>query len=142
MLSLCRTIIGSARGPTYIMTDPLKHLLRDAFTRMPRRYLGLLASGVITPAEYALLSAIADRTLSWKRLWEKLSFTELQRATGLSRQKVSDAVRSLETGGLIVRKKAGRSYAYALVPEGVESAYLLDNSSVDNAKTSVNSVDR
>ena len=131
------------------MMDPLKLLLREPFTRLSRRFLTLAADGTITPAEHLLLTAIADKTVSWRRLWEKLTYTELQSATGLSRQKVRDGLEALHRADILVRKPIGRSFAYALVPPGMtadqmEVLYLSKEAavSVDNSESSVYSVDR
>ena len=131
------------------MTDPLKLLLREPFTRLSRRFLALAADGTVTPAEHLLLTAIADKTVSWRRLWEKLTYTELQAATGLSRQKVRDGLDALRRADILVRKPIGRSFAYALVPPGMtadqmEVLYLSKGAtaSVDKSESSVYSVDR
>lgn len=124
------------------MSDPLKVLLAQPFTRLSRRYLQLLAKGSISLAEFALLVAIADKTVSWKRLWETLSYGDLQETTGLSRQKVADGLAALLNQGRIVRKPIGQSYTYALVPEGWTAAQLLGHCEVDKVEVVVNSVDR
>lgn len=124
------------------MSDPLKVLLAQPFTRLSRRYLQLLAKGSISLAEFALLVAIADKTVSWKRLWETLSYGDLQVATGLSRQKVADGLAALLNQGRIVRKPIGQSYTYALVPEGWTASQLLAHCDVDKVRVVVNSVDR
>lgn len=122
-------------------------LTREAFSRVARRYLKLVASGEITHAEYVLLSFVADRTVSWRQLWRELSYDDLQRGTGLSRQKVADAVASLDALNLIARKRLGRGHAYALVPSGLTSEQVLTVADdVDNhvaaPESSVYSVDR
>lgn len=131
------------------MTDPIKLLLREPFTRLSRRFLSLAADGTITPAEHLLVTAIADKTVSWRRLWEKLTYSELQTATGLSRQKIRDGLEALHRADILVRKPVGRSYAYALVPPGMtaaqmEALYVARGAglSVDNVESSVYSVDR
>ena len=144
--------LPSAGKRTYrapAMTDPLKLLLREPFTRLSRRFLALAADGTISPAEHLLLTAIADKTVSWRRLWEKLSYSELQTATGLSRQKIRDGLDALHKADILVRKPVGRSYAYALVPPGMtadqmEVLYLSKGAAagVDNPNLSVYSVDR
>ena len=128
------------------MSEPLDLLLREPFTRLSRRYLQLLASGSVSLAEFVLLLAITDKTVSWKRLWETLSYSDLQDATGLSRQKVADGLAALLDQERIVRKPLGRSFTYALVPHGMTAAQLLAHcdraSGVDISAEIVNSVDR
>lgn len=120
------------------MQDTLKHLKRQGFTRVLRYHLNLLQRRTITHAEYVVLAFLADKTLSWSRLWEQLSLSDFQRGCALSRQGVVDALDQLQSLQLIVRKPVGRSYAYAIVPEGLDPQLML----VDKAKVVVNSVDQ
>ena len=128
------------------MSDPLKLLLKEPFTRLSRRFLALAADGTLTPAEHLLATAVADKTVSWRRLWEELTYDDLQDATGLSRQKVRDGLAALRAANVLARKPVGRSFAYALVPIGMTVAELEALAGpefrVDKDGTSVYSGDR
>lgn len=118
------------------MLDPVQSLLKEPFTRLSRRFLKLLAAGEVTAGELVVLLVIADRTISWQRLWTQLSYTELEEATGMTRKGLGTIVERLCEADLIVRKPVGRSFAYALVPKHVTAVQLLgamSTGSVDNS---------
>ena len=107
------------------MTDPLKLLLKEPFSRFSRRYLKMVAAGDLTPGDLLVLLFVADRTVSWRRLWEELSYSDYEEGTGLTRKGVAGVVRRLVALDLLVRKRVGQSYAYALVPQGMTGAQVL-----------------
>ena len=118
------------------MLDPVQSLLKEPFTRLSRRYLKLLAAGEITAGELIVLLVIADKTISWQRLWTQLSFTDLQDATGMSRKGLGTIIERLGEADLIVRKSVSRSFAYALVPKHVTAAQLLEATVAQNVDNS------
>ena len=118
------------------MTDPLKLLLREPFSRFSRRYLKMVASGDLTAGDLLVLLFVADKTVSWRRLWEELSYTDFEEGTGMTRKGVAGVVRRLMALDLLVRKRVGQSYAYALVPNAMKGSQVLalcGPSSVDNS---------
>ena len=107
------------------MTDPIKLLLREPFSRFSRRYLKMVAAGDLTAGDLLVLLFVADRTVSWRRLWEELSYSDFEAGTGLTRKGVAAVVRRLVTLDLLVRKRVGQSYAYALVPNAMTGSQVL-----------------
>ena len=116
------------------MTDPLRLLSKEPFTKLQRRFLKALAEKKITPGEFVVLAVVADRTVSWRRLWEELSYTDLEEASGLSRRHVGRAVQRLLSLNLLARKELGQGFAYAIVPSGWTTSQLLAACDVDNAE--------
>ena len=88
-----------------VMTDPLKLLLREPFSRFSRRYLKMVASGDLTAGDLLVLLFVADKTVSWRRLWEELSYTDFEEGTGMTRKGVAGVVRRLMALDLLVRKR-------------------------------------
>ena len=130
-------IHGAAPSPA--VSDPLKLLLDEHFTRLTRRYLRLAGAGKITPAEYLLLAAVADKTVSYKRPFWAFSIADLTRTTGLSHQGVKNAVASLIGADLLSRKPKGQSYSYGIVPEGMTADEFL--AFYETPKAAVETVD-
>lgn len=123
------------------MSDLVKLLTKEPFTRLTRRYLQAAADGQITPAQFLVLTAVADKTVSWRRPWERLSNGDIKAMTGLSHQGVRDAVAALVEINLLVRKPVDNTFAYALVPIGMTGAEVMARWGVDNPARGVNSVE-
>ncbi|MDT0633190.1 MarR family transcriptional regulator [Rubrivirga litoralis] len=124
------------------MTDPVKLLLREPFSRFSRRYLKMVAAGDLTPGDLLILLFVADRTVSWRRLWEELSYSDFETGTGLTRKGIAGIVKRLVALDLLVRKRVGQSYAYALVPNSMTGLQVLASDrlrSVDNSDQLVTS---
>lgn len=113
------------------MSRPIDLLTAEPFTRLSRRFLKMVAKGELTAGDLLVLLVVADRTVSWKRLWTEMSFTDLEAATGLSRKALSTIVTRLAEADLIVRKAKGRSFEYALVPAGWTGEQVLTSSTVE-----------
>ena len=125
------------------VSDPLQPLLKEPFSRLSRRYLKLAGTRKITPADVLVLLSVADKTVSWRRLWAELSYSDIEDATGLSRRHVGRTISGLLTAGLLARKTLGDGHTYALVPEGWTAAEVIAASAsmgVDKSELSASAV--
>ncbi|HEX9952793.1 MAG TPA: hypothetical protein VGB53_13555 [Rubricoccaceae bacterium] len=119
------------------MSRPIDILSAEPFTRLSRRFLKMVAKGELTPGDLLVLLVVADKTVSWKRLWQELSYTDLETATGMSRKGLTAIVTRLTDADLIVRKAKGRSFEYALVPAGWTGDQVLASSTAEDVNNPV-----
>lgn len=82
------------------------------YTQIPNAILDNMAS--MTMPEYLVISAICRQTFGWHKKSEKLSATQLQALTGLSKHAVLDALDAALRDGWITRKPAGQTYRYTV----------------------------
>lgn len=82
------------------------------YTQIPNAILDNMAS--MTMPEYIVISAICRQTFGWHKKSEKLSTTQLQALTGLSKHAVLDALDAALRDGWITRKPAGQTYRYTV----------------------------
>ena len=121
------------------MADLVKLLAKEPFTKFSRRYLRLVSRKELTPGELVLLLVVADKTVSWRRLWLQASYADLSELTGMTRKGLVAVIDRLVQTDLLVRKPFGQSYSYALVPDGMTGAQVLAVCDVDNVELPVTS---
>lgn len=77
------------------------------YTQTPNELLDDLLPEIKTIAECKVTFVVARYTLGWQRDETELTFSELERLTGLSRTAVSDGIKAAESRGSIVRRREG-----------------------------------
>jgi phage replication O-like protein O len=82
------------------------------YTQVPNAILDALPS--MSMPEAIVLIAICRQTFGWHKKSEKLSITQLQALTGLSKHAVIDALNAALADGWISRKPAGQTYRYTV----------------------------
>ncbi len=73
------------------------------YTQIPNIVLDLMSE--MEETEFRVVIAIARQTFGWHKKRDKISLTQLQKLTGLSRQGVVDGIAAGERRGLIERNK-------------------------------------
>ena len=82
------------------------------YTQIPNAILD--AQPNMTMPEFGVVAAICRQTFGWHKKSEKLSVTQLQALTGLSKHAVLDALDAALADGWISRKPAGQTYRYTV----------------------------
>lgn len=91
-------------------------------------------------AELRVVLAIVRATHGWHKARERVSISQLEERTGLSRQGVINGINAALERGIIDREEIGQGYSYGLVVNGVDQQ--LVNEVDQKAPEVVNEVDR
>jgi phage replication O-like protein O len=83
-------------------------------TQTPNIYYDEIMPQIDTLAEMKVTEAIIRQTFGWHKTEDRLSLSQLQELTGLSRQSVAEGVKSALKRGYIGRRKEGQGYVYGL----------------------------
>lgn len=81
------------------------------YTQIPNALLDR-AMALMSGAELKVVLSVCRRTIGWHKRRDRISLTQLQQMTGLSRHSVIDAVRSMVAAGWIEQFADGDSFAY------------------------------
>lgn len=110
-------------------------------TRIPNELLDVMMSdGVkMSDAELRVSLAIYRKTWGWRKDRDKISISQLEALTGLSRQGVIDGIEAAMKRGLIAREACGNSFEYYPIVNSVDQS--SQETSQDSRPISVNSVD-
>lgn len=84
---------------------------REGFTRYPN-FLIDHALPHLSPSEASVLSVIVFKTIGWNRTWDRISLSQFEEMSGLSRPTVIEAIGSLLKKNIIERRKESDSYIY------------------------------
>ena len=78
-----------------------KELLKDNFTKMSNFILDNIH--LFSPAEYMVASVIIRKTEGWNKSWDRISFSQISKATRLGRETVRRSINKLLEKGFISR---------------------------------------
>jgi len=85
---------------------PMENDKSREFTTVPNEFFELLPE--LTDAETRVLLCVIRQTYGWHKMSDYLSISQLMEKTGLSRQGVVKAIKSLEVDRLIEVRREGR----------------------------------
>ena len=85
---------------------------KPTYTQIPNAILDNMSS--MTMPEYLVVSAICRQTFGWHKKSEKVSTSQLQAMTGLSKHAVLDAIEAALRDGWITRRPSGQTYRYTV----------------------------
>lgn len=83
-------------------------------TQTPNSFFDKALPQIKSLAELKVILAIIRYTFGWRKMSDKISLTQLQQATGMTRQGVANGLKLALEHGLIERKQAGNSFSYSL----------------------------
>lgn len=113
------------------------------YTQIPNEVIDTMASR--TPAQNLILIAVCRKTFGWRKENDRISISQFQELTGLSRQGVLNCIDSLIEIGCIERRQIGNSFDYSIVVDSQLSVPPIVNSVDQGSQLSipemVNSVD-
>src|SRR5258708_75327 len=69
---------------------------------------------MVEPAEWKVLSFICRKTFGWQKFEDRISLTQFEQATGLSRPWLVKILARLTKSGLLVKKRSTRGDIYGL----------------------------
>lgn len=81
----------------------------ETYTKVPNTIIELMMSNLITESEKQILAFVARKTYGFHKDKDRISLTQFEKATGLSRQGVVDALTRLVKRGLLVKKDGIRN---------------------------------
>jgi phage replication O-like protein O len=84
------------------------------YTQIPNVILDEMAKDM-GEAELRVVLAICRKTFGWHKVRDKISLSQLEEMTGLSRPGVLNGIEACTRKGLVLRVKSGLSYTYELV---------------------------
>ncbi len=91
---------------------------RAGFRRIDNDLFHSIIAANLSGSEYKILLTIIDRTLGFQRESQKISLSDFQAMTGLSRQGVCNALRQATSKGIIATQKSrGKTTVYALIKD-------------------------
>jgi phage replication O-like protein O len=101
----------------------------NGFTKIPNELLDNMDK--LSESELRVALAIARKTLGWQREQERLTFSEFESVTGLSRTAVRDGINQAIKHGVISRDQVGaQAFAYR-IPVGL--SYQFDDATGSNS---------
>lgn len=79
-------------------------------------------------AEFKILMYIARKTFGWHKLRDRISLSQIQKATGFTRSNITNAIRSLCKLGLLLKMKMGKigeeqTYYEIVIDENLNNSY-------------------
>jgi replication protein O len=100
------------------MGKPEQNLLLVNSTQVPNVFLDRIMC-VATDAIFKCLMCVARQTYGWRKHWDAISITQIERITGLSNRSVIDNMAHLREAGLVLRRtgenpKYGMEYSLNL----------------------------
>ena len=84
-----------------------KHIVPSNYTQIPNVLIDYWMKE-LNPTAFKIVMAIARKTFGWQKNTDAISLTQLQDITGAGRQGVVNAIKELESLGLISGKRSGR----------------------------------
>jgi phage replication O-like protein O len=81
----------------------------------------------LSPAEFKVLLAICRKTFGWHKVQDKISLTQLEKLTGLSRKGIEKSLKILEKHGLIEKEKSKCPHGGNGVNKYVINVYSVTN---------------
>lgn len=107
------------------MSTPESGFEKPNHTQAPNSFFDELLPQISSLAELKVTLAIIRNTFGWHVQSAKLSFTELEKLTGLSRQSVADGLELGMQRGTIRREAEGNGFAYRLVVKNLDQSKKL-----------------
>lgn len=80
---------------------------RPNHTQVPNSVIDTLMRE-LSPAEFKVFIVVCRKTIGWHKLTDEISITQFMEITGLSNKGVINAIRSLESQGLIIATRRDR----------------------------------
>ena len=114
------------------MTTPSSGFAPPTYTQVPNELFAMLPD--LSHGELCILLAIIRETFGWHRPTCKLSLSQLQQLTGLSRPTVVATLRQCLDRGLIQRHADNDSYRYSLVID-TEAVKKVDHPQLNDLTT-------
>lgn len=99
------------------------------YTQIPNAILDNMAS--MTMPEAVVVLAICRQTFGWHKKSEKISVSQLQSITGLSKHAVLDALDAALADGWITRKPAGQTFRYTVNVQEVAARQMHQSQEVE-----------
>lgn len=84
------------------------------YTQIPNKLLDNMFE-IESDSELRVIFAIARKTLGWHKKSDKISLSQLEEMTGLTRPSVIDGIKSAIERGVIERVHSGQGYIYKLI---------------------------
>ncbi len=96
----------------------------------------------MSDSELRVVMVVCRKTFGWQKEQDKISLSQLMKATGLSRQGVLNGISKAEADNFIAREKSGQTYIYRLLVDGQPSGLAIDVTSQPSRPEVVNDVDQ
>lgn len=103
----------------------LKTIPPPNYTQVPNTFFDDLLSQITSLAELKVTLAIIRSTFGWHKNEDQLSLSQLEIATGMTRESVSNGIMEALKTGLVKRRKKGQSFLYGLRMELVGNSDQL-----------------
>lgn len=109
------------------------------YTQTPNEIYDLIPQ--MSEAEMRITFAICRKTFGWHKRADKLSISQLQELTGLSRQGVINGTKAGIERGTICKEQSGDSFLFSIVVNVVDQSTELTSASQPSRPELVNLVD-
>ena len=110
----------------------MSEIKKPNYTQIPNAYLDKLMYQ-LSPAENLVMLFIMRKTFGWQKQSDIISYSQIQKGTGLSRPTVSKALKGLIQNNLINATPAGKSMEYHVIFSDDDEPIGKDSEPVKNS---------
>ncbi len=91
------------------------------YTQAPNAFFDDILPEITSLSELKVTLAIMRQTFGWHKAEDRISLSQLEELTGLSRESVADGIKRAMKRGTVGRRKVGQGYVYGLRVTSQES---------------------